>query len=81
MNILSASDIEHDYAIRCTWVLHSTCTDENSACVTGLQKETNIYGHVKNLGSTWFLLDSFCMHEFLIKVLQPLNRPCGKDVY
>jgi len=36
MKILAASDTESDYGIHC----HSTCTDENNAYTTGLQKET-----------------------------------------
>ena len=35
---------------------HSTCTGENSACITGLQKEINIKGHVKILSSSLNLL-------------------------
>jgi len=52
MKILAASDTESDYAIRCTWVLSLHLYGGNSACITCLQKETNIEGHAKNLSST-----------------------------
>jgi len=52
VKILAASDktpIAQYAAFGCC---HSTCTGENSACISGLQKESNIKGHVKNLSST-----------------------------
>ena len=41
--ILAASDKQSDYTMYAAfgWC-HSTCTGENSACITGLQKETNV---------------------------------------
>ena len=52
VKILAASDrnpITQYTALGC---YHSTCTGENRACITGLQEEINIKGHVRNPSST-----------------------------